>query len=163
MEVKDLMETLKRVGKYFYYRFVRARSSPSEMARGVFIGLFVAFTPTFGVQSVSSIFLAAIFRGNKILAGLVPFVTNPVTMPFFYGGTYLLGASVLQNPIDSTFLSKPSLTGLWGMGGDIFSALWVGGIILGFVVGLIGYFMALVFGPKIQMRFARNSKIGSWY
>ena len=155
------METLKRASKYFYFRFVRARSSPSEMARGIFIGLFVAFTPTFGVQSVSSVFLAAIFRGNKILAGLAPFVTNPVTMPFFYGGTYLLGASLLQNPIDYTFLSKPSLTGLWDAGSDIFRALWVGGIVVGFVVGLIGYFLTLVWGPKIQMRFARKGEIRS--
>lgn len=155
------METLKRVGKYFYYRFVRARSSPPEMARGLFIGLFVAFTPTFGVQSVSSIFLAALFRGNKIIAGLAPFVTNPVTMPFFYGGTYLLGASILQYPIDPSLISEPSLNRLLDAGGDIFWALWVGGIIVGFVVGLVGYFLALVLGPKIQMKFARSGKIRS--
>ena len=152
------MEPLKRVSKYFYYRFVRTRSTPPEMARGVFIGLFVAFTPTFGVQSISSIFLAAIFRGNKILAGLTPFVTNPLTIPFFYGGTYLLGASLLQDPINPKFFYRPSLTGLWDAGSDIFMALWVGGIIMGLVFGVIGYFLTLTLGPKIQMRFTMNRK-----
>ncbi|MFQ5671949.1 MAG: DUF2062 domain-containing protein [Nitrospinales bacterium] len=149
---------MKRIGKYFYYRFIRIRSSPQEMARGMFIGLFIAFTPTFGVQSITSIFFAALFRGNKILAGLAPFVTNPLTMPFLYGGTYLAGAAVLQSPVDPGFLSKPSLKGLWEVGGDVFMALWVGGVLVGFVVGLMGYFLALTLGPKIQKRFARNGK-----
>jgi len=152
------METMKRVGKYFYYRFIRIRSTPPEMARGLFIGLFIAFTPTFGVQSVTAIFFAALFRGNKILAGLAPFVTNPLTMPLLYGGTYWVGSAVLQAPIDQAFLSQPSLRGLWEVGGDIFMALWVGGILVGLVVGLVGYFLALAFGSRVQKRLVRNRK-----
>lgn len=148
------MEPIKRTAKYYYYRFVRLRTSPEEMARGLAIGVFVGFTPTFGIQSILSIFIAAIFRGNKFLAAGAAFVTNPITIPFIYGGTYLTGAAVLQNPVDSSFLAEPSLEGLWSAGGDIFAALWVGGIIVGLAVAVVVYFLVLSFGPKAQLKFA---------
>ncbi|MFQ5715646.1 MAG: DUF2062 domain-containing protein [Nitrospinales bacterium] len=143
------MKPLKRALKYYYYRFARLKSTPEEMALGVSIGLFVGFTPTFGVQSVVAVFVAAVFRGDKILAAAAAFVTNPVTIPFIYAGTYLVGTAVLQNPVDAGFLSQPSIEGLWETSGDIFVALWVGGVIVGLLVALLAYYVLVNFGMTI--------------
>ena len=138
------MEPIYRFSRYLYYRFIRLRAEPEEMARGMAIGVFVGFTPTLGLQTVIAIFIAALFRGNKILAGAAACVTNPATIPFIYAGTYKLGAMILQTPQkDIDFLVHPSLESLLESGNGIFAAMWIGGILVGLILAPITYFVSL--------------------
>ena len=160
------MNFLKRSALYIYYRFVRSKSSPEIMARGLGIGVFVGFTPTLGFQTVTAIFVAALFKGNKFLSAIGAGITNPITIPFFYAGTYKVGAAILGNPIDPNFLSHPTIEGFWSAGNDLFMALWVGGFVVGIPAGIIFYFVGLWLLPRLVQKYAkaknrfRNRKTG---
>jgi uncharacterized protein (DUF2062 family) len=160
------MNFLRRSALYVYYRFLRLKDSPEEIARGLGIGVLMGFTPTLGIQTISAIFVAAIFKGNKFLAALGAGITNPLTIPFFYTGTYKIGSAVLGNPLDFSFLSHPTFQDFWSIGNDLFLALWVGGLIVGIPSGIIFYFLGLWAAPRLIKQYAkaknrfRNRKTG---
>ncbi len=160
------MNFLRRSALYVYYRFLRLKGSPEEIARGLGIGVFMGFTPTLGIQTISAIFVAAVFKGNKFLAALGAGITNPLTIPFFYTGTYKIGSAVLGNPLDFSFLSHPTFQDFWSIGNDLFLALWVGGLIVGIPSGIVFYFIGLWAAPRLIQQYAkaknrfRNRKTG---
>jgi uncharacterized protein len=161
------MNFLRRSSLYIYYRFLRLKGSREEIARGLAIGVFMGFTPTLGIQTISAIFVAAIFKGNKFLAALGAGITNPLTIPFFYAGTYKIGSAVLGNPLDFSFLSHPTFQDFWSIGNDLFLALWVGGLIVGIPSGIVFYFLGLWAAPRLIKQYAkaknrfRNRKTGT--
>jgi uncharacterized protein (DUF2062 family) len=81
-----------------YERILKIRGEPREIALGMGLGLFVAMSPTMGFQMVIAIFLATLFKWNKIAAALGVWLTNPLTAPFIYGLTYLVGSFVIGLP-----------------------------------------------------------------
>ncbi len=167
------MESIKRACRYFYYRFIRLQTTPESLARGVALGLFVSTTPTFGVQTFIALFLAALFRCSKISAVVAAQLTNALTAPFIFLGTYYLGAVILDKPFDQSRLDRllsgfqwdnlwtsglSVFTPLWDGFRDVFVSLWVGGLIVGVVLAAIGYFMVLGIDTKAHMQIIRAKK-----
>jgi uncharacterized protein (DUF2062 family) len=79
------------------HRLRRLPDSPERIARGVFAGVFVSFTPLFGFHFLSAAAIALLYRGNILAALLATFVGNPITFPIFATmsletGYWLLGA-----------------------------------------------------------------------
>ncbi|MEE8260100.1 MAG: DUF2062 domain-containing protein [Nitrospinaceae bacterium] len=163
------MESIKRACKYFYYRFIRLQATPESLARGVAIGLFISTTPTFGVQTFIALFLAALLRCSKICAMVAAQLSNALTAPFIFLGTYYLGAVILDTPFDRSRLDG-LMDGLWGnvwTSGwsafaplwdgfqDVFAALWVGGLIVGVVLAAMGYFLVLGIDTKAHLQIVR--------
>ena len=69
------------------------------------IGVFVAFTPTFGLHTVTCLLLAWIFRVSKPVTLTATFVNNPWTIVPLYGfclwfGTKITGSEIAVPPID---------------------------------------------------------------
>lgn len=149
------MESIKRACKYFYYRFIRLQASPEKLARGMALGLFISTTPTFGIQMVLGLVLAAFFRISKLCALIGVQVTNALTAPFVYAGTYYLGALILDRPFKDEYLEDLSLSSLWELGPDVFLSLWVGGVIVGVALAVIGYFLVLGIDTKTHLQIVR--------
>jgi uncharacterized protein (DUF2062 family) len=169
----NFMESIKRACRYFYYRFIRLQTTPESLARGVALGLFISTTPTFGVQTFIALFLAAFLRCSKIGAVVAAQLTNALTAPFIFLGTYYLGAVILSRPFDQSRLDRlmvdfewgnvwtsgfSALVPLWEGFQDVFVSLWVGGLILGVVFAAIGYFMVLGIDTKAHMQIIRAKK-----
>jgi uncharacterized protein (DUF2062 family) len=89
---RDKLEFLTRVSRVFWpkggwaravrylsHRLQRIPDSPSRIARGISIGVFIAFTPFFGLHFVLSAALGYLLRGNVLAALLATFIGNPVT------------------------------------------------------------------------------------
>ncbi|WP_432453414.1 MULTISPECIES: DUF2062 domain-containing protein [unclassified Agarivorans] len=69
-------------------------------AAGAFaVGLFVAFVPL-PSQMVIAAALAIMFRVNLPLSVALVWVSNPLTIPPIFYLCYLVGASILQQPIE---------------------------------------------------------------
>ena len=71
----------RRAAQYVAHRLRRLPDEPHRIARGVFAGVFVSFTPLFGLHFLSAALLAWVMRGNIIAALLATFVGNPLTTP----------------------------------------------------------------------------------
>ncbi len=136
-----------------FERFIKLHGHPREIALGFALGIFVGMSPTYGFQIALGIFLAALFKWNKISAAVGVWITNPVTAPFIYGGTYYLGASVLG--IDSSFsaesmFSVSFVTEFIKNTPLIFATLMLGGILVGMPLAVISYFVSYALLKRYQ-------------
>jgi uncharacterized protein (DUF2062 family) len=77
---------------------IRLRGSPQAIAGGFSLGLFIAFTPTIGVQIFLAFFLATVLNLNRPAAVLVVWITNPLTIPAIFSLNYWLGSLIWEGP-----------------------------------------------------------------
>ncbi|MGD9857306.1 MAG: DUF2062 domain-containing protein [Planctomycetaceae bacterium] len=69
--------------------------TPHNIALGSAIGVFVAFTPTVGIQMLLVLLIAALtrplFRFNKMAGVIAVYISNPLTMVPLYWFNYTIG------------------------------------------------------------------------
>jgi hypothetical protein len=136
-----------------YRRFIKIHGTPREIALGFALGLFIGASPTMGFQIIIAVFLSALFQWNKITAGMGVWITNPLTAPFIYSGTYVLGSKILGLDNQFTLADGITLSSLVQMikeAPSIFAALTVGGIIVGIPLALAGYYIVYSLVKKYQ-------------
>ncbi|MBT9384047.1 DUF2062 domain-containing protein [Pseudooceanicola sp. CBS1P-1] len=174
----------------FYYvrhRLHRLPDTPEKIARGVFAGIVVVFSPFFGMHFPLAALLALAVRGNVLAAMLATFVGNPVTfvpigMISLGFGRFLLGMFgydihhqidgghqgvagkflAAANDLRSNFLALFSdrVTDWHGLAifvHDIFLPYTVGGLLPGVAAGLVGYWLTVPVIRAYQAR--RRSKL----
>jgi len=73
-------------------RILRHKGPPDAIARGTAIGVFIAFTPTIGLQMLLGAFFATLCRANRPAAILPAWISNPVTIPPIFYFNYRVGA-----------------------------------------------------------------------
>jgi uncharacterized protein (DUF2062 family) len=124
----------------FIRHLKKLQGDPHYIAMGMAIGVFVGFTPTLPFHTVIAIVLAFILRGSKPAAIISVWVGNPVTMPFFYFGSYKVGIFILgkSSPFD---IKYESITELLDLGLDATLAMITGGVIIGILPAIATYFI----------------------
>ncbi|MFH1981272.1 MAG: DUF2062 domain-containing protein [Pseudomonadota bacterium] len=140
-EKKSLFQTSIRKT---YERFLKIRGTPREIALGFALGLFVGMSPTMGFQMAIAVFLAALFKLNKISAAAAVWITNPVTAPIIYGMTYFVGAHMIGMPeitLTPEAFSVTSFITFFKQTPRIFWAMTLGGVVIGVPVAIAGYVM----------------------
>lgn len=135
--------------KLQWVRFVRLRSAPDEIAKGVALGVFVGMTPTMGLHMPLAIFLAYLLRENRLAAGLGVWVTNPLTAPFIYAlqyetGRLLLGLERVGMPGE---FSREAFAGL---GLKLLLPLCLGSLIYGILCAGLAYALTLRLIPVVR-------------
>lgn len=156
----------RRAAQYVTHRLRRLPDEPHRIARGVFAGVFVSFTPFFGFHFLSAALLGWVMRGNIIAALLATFVGNPLTTPVIAITSVELGHRILgiDAPMDvRSIIAAFTNAGaeLWdnaralftsdatqweNLGtffGTIFWPYLVGGLLPGLAVGLAFYWAAI--------------------
>lgn len=68
-----------RAAQYVKHRMHRLPGTPEQIARGIFAGAFVVFTPFFGLHFVLAAVLARMMRGSILASILATFIGNPLT------------------------------------------------------------------------------------
>lgn len=68
-----------RAFEYVKHRVRRLPDTPEKIARGIWAGVFVTFTPFFGLHFLFAWIIAIIMRGNVLAALLATFFGNPLT------------------------------------------------------------------------------------
>lgn len=141
-----------RATRYVILRLTRLPGSPEEIARGVAAGVFVSFTPFFGLHFVTAALLAWAMRGNILAAILGTFFGNPLTFPFIAAlnlelGSWILDVSAAAAAHSLPDLFKGAFFDLWNNAWAMFTGEtvdWSGfreflhGIFLPYLVGGIG-------------------------
>jgi uncharacterized protein (DUF2062 family) len=156
----------RRAAQYVTHRLRRLPDEPHRIARGVFAGVFVSFTPFFGFHFLSAALLGWVLRGNILAALLATFVGNPLTTPIIAITSVELGHSMLgiDAPMDvKSIIAAFTNAGaeLWGNARALFTAdvahwenlgtffhtiFWpylVGGLLPGLAIGLAFYWATI--------------------
>jgi hypothetical protein len=156
----------RRAAQYVTHRLRRLPDEPHRIARGVFAGVFVSFTPFFGFHFLSAALLGWVLRGNILAALLATFVGNPLTTPIIAITSVELGHRMLgiDAPMDvKSIIAAFTNAGaeLWGNARALFTAdvahwenlgtffgtiFWpylVGGLLPGLAIGLAFYWATI--------------------
>lgn len=160
---------------------LRLRSSPRAIAGGLAVGMFIAFTPTVGIQIILAIIAATICNVNRPAAIAPVWITNPVTIAPIYTFNYWLGAFVWPGPplgevktmfvnlgLALTHLSfwdmKEAVLAMMEIGMEILIPLCIGSCAVGILLGLITYVLSLrllsfFFKRRAERRLLNNTSL----
>lgn len=157
----------RRAALYVQYRLRRLPDSPTRIARGIWAGVFVSFTPLYGLHFLASALVALVIRGNLVAALLATFFGNPVTFPLIaalalrlgnlilYGEFRATGEGRLGEKFSAAFselahnlqaLFTPevaSWVGLRAFYWEVFLPYFVGGLIPGLIVATVVYALSV--------------------
>ncbi|MEZ5913664.1 MAG: DUF2062 domain-containing protein [Paracoccaceae bacterium] len=174
----------RRAASYVTHRLRRLPDKPHRIARGIFAGIVVSFTPFFGLHFATAVLLAAVMRGNMLAALLATFVDNPITFPFIALfsvelGHWMLGlereTSALRIAADFGYAGAEIWANIkavftddvahWSrlslFFSDVFLPYLVGGLAPGIVLGAVGYYLSLPVIGAYQKR--RRKKLKERY
>ena len=76
-------------------RLLRQRATAHEIALGCALGAFVSITPLLGVQTLMAIVMAFLLRASVPAAIVGTFIGNPLSWPFIWVSTYLMGLQMV--------------------------------------------------------------------
>ncbi len=134
-------------------KLLKLRGDPQRIARGFAIGTFVGMIPLPGFQVLISVTIAALFKWNKLAAGMAVFNTNILTGPFIFFFNYYLGAKILGYDMSKTLTSfELSFGSFYHLGSDVFQSLLLGGIISGLVSSVLIYHVLIRFLSKSNLK-----------
>lgn len=94
---------------------VHLRASPHEIALGCALGAFVSITPLLGVQMLLAMIFAFVLRASVPAAIAGTFVGNPLSWPFIWVSTYVMGLQMvgLDGAFDPATVQR-NIQLLWG-------------------------------------------------
>ena len=169
-----------RAAQYVKHRVRRLPDTPEKISRGVWAGVFTAFTPFYGLHFVVAWLLARAMRGNVLAALMATFFGNPLTyVPIAVAalgtGHWLLGTRPVED-VDASLGAKFAAAGgdLWhnflamftrakadwhGLAifyDEVFYPYLVGGIIPGIICATFCYYLSV---PLISAYQKRRQKI----
>lgn len=109
----------RRAIEYLAHRLRRLPDTPHRIALGVAVGVFVSFTPFFGVHVGAAAALAWILRANVVASLIGTLVGNPVTIPLIAPIALGLGRKILGYGVTGRDPSR-----IQDAFGQFFSGLW---------------------------------------
>lgn len=138
---------LRYLHRKFTRRILQINDTPESIAMGTAIGVFIAMTPTVGVQMILILIINTLVRANRIAGLVMVYLSNPFTMIPLYWLDYQVGTRVLGlapvthdrfESIFDSFLEDIRANEWWGAFKDfatvnfeIFMPMLTGGVLLG--------------------------------
>ena len=156
-----------RAAVYVWHRLRRLPDPPHRIARGIFAGVIISFTPIFGFHFLLATIISLIIRGNVIAGIMATFFGNPFSFPFIAVGSMRLGHWLLGTTYENRanhglmrsfggawqdlkhnfWAMFNESTAHWGrlriFYDDIFLPYLIGGLILGPIAGIICYYFSV--------------------
>lgn len=155
----------RRAIEYLAHRIRRIPDTPHRIALGIAIGVFVSFTPFFGIHVGAAVVFAWVLRANIVASVVGTFAGNPVTIPLIAPIALALGRKILgfgvtgRDPQRIQDAFGEFFTGLWdsvlslfGYGAsewykvgrfveDVIWPYFVGGLLPGLVAAVASYYV----------------------
>ncbi|MBI5562041.1 MAG: DUF2062 domain-containing protein [Deltaproteobacteria bacterium] len=131
---------LRRRARLLYLRILRLGDPPERIARGAAIGVAMGVLPTFGAGGVLALILAFVFRANKAAAVIASAIVNPLTAPFFWTASIIIGG--LATGADSAaILAKWKGENLLAFAEEATVVYMAGNAIITIVLTVASYFL----------------------
>lgn len=169
-----------RAAQYVKHRVRRLPDTPEKISRGVWAGVFTAFTPFYSMHFVVAFLLARLMRGNVLAALMGTFFGNPLTyVPIAVAslgtGHWLLGTRPVDD-VDASIGAKfggafhdlwhnflaiftPARADWHGLAifyDEVFYPYMIGGIIPGIICATFCYYLSV---PLISAYQKRRQKV----
>lgn len=112
-------------------------SHPGHIAAGFAVGVFISFTPFFGLHTPLAIAMAFLFRLNKLTCITGAWVNTPFTVVPALIASYNLGNFFSGSPAGELVLTKLD----WKSLQPYATSLLLGSSIIGFAAAVAGYFI----------------------
>ncbi|MDG1069504.1 MAG: DUF2062 domain-containing protein [Sulfitobacter sp.] len=156
-----------RAFHYVKHRVRRLPDSPERIARGIWAGVFITFSPLFGFHFLGAVLVARLMKGNILASLMATFVGNPLTFVFITlaslkSGHWLLGTELEEgelralshkfadagsdlwhNTLSIFSPEKMEWSGLAIFSRDIFYPYLMGGIVSGIFFATVAYYLAV--------------------
>jgi len=114
-------------------------SHPGHISMGFAVGVFISFTPLFGLHSILAIVAAFLLRINKVTCLTGSWVNTPLTVVPVLMASYQLGESILGHQPEKIILKDLN----WSYGLELLEShgapILIGSSIIGFVAALVSY------------------------
>lgn len=112
-------------------------SHPGHIAAGFAVGVFISFTPFFGLHTPLAIALAFIFRLNKVTCITGAWVNTPLTVVPALVASYNIGRFLSGKPAKVLILKDLD----WHSLQPYAKSLLLGSSVIGFTAAVISYFV----------------------
>ena len=122
-------------------RMRQLEGNPHYIALGMAVGIFISITPIIPLQTLVAVTLAFLVQGSKSAAALGTWLSNPITIPVVYYADYKLGCILLNCKTTVKNIAFNSFSELMNLGIEVTSAMLVGSLVIGLVLGGIAYFV----------------------
>lgn len=116
---------------------------PQKLAFAFALGVFIAFSPWFGLHILSCILFAWLFRVSKLVVLTASFINNPWTVVPLYGFCIWLGMKITGSGVDVPRIAWEELS-LSNVYGAVKPYLWsfvAGTLTAGVVFAFLSYFL----------------------
>jgi uncharacterized protein len=122
--------------KQQFKKILSLDAHPGHISAGFAVGVFISFTPFFGLHTPLAIALAFIFRLNKLTCITGAWINTPLTMVPILVASYNLGRFLRGKPArDFTFTSLN-----WHSLQPYAKSILLGSSIIGFMAAVVAYF-----------------------
>ena len=117
-------------------------SHPGHIAAGFAVGVFISFTPFFGLHTVIAIVASFVFRLNKLTCITGSWVNTPMTVPPVMVISYKLGRLLLgRTPLELHIKKELSWQYALKLLDKNGTSLLLGTSIIGIVAAILSYFL----------------------
>lgn len=126
--------------------------SPHHLAAAFALGVFIAFTPTIGLHTLSCLLVAWVFRLSKLVVFFAAFINNPWTIAPMYGFCLWFGVRITGAAVETPVIAWNELT-FKNAYEFVLPYLWpfvAGTLIVGFFAAIVSY--ALVYWAIVRFR-----------
>jgi uncharacterized protein (DUF2062 family) len=131
-------------------------SVPRKAALGISIGVFIGITPTIPFHTLLAVVLARAFKASQIAAALGVWISNPLTIPPLYWGSFKAGYWLLGRTPPLHLPPGFGLTDLLRSGAEIAALTFLGGFVLALVPAIASYFISLTIFKTLSRREVHN-------
>jgi uncharacterized protein (DUF2062 family) len=83
---------MRKILEHFFKKLLALEDTPERIARAFALGVFLAFSPLVGLQTLLGVGLVFFCGLNRFALLLGIFINNPLTLvPIYFAGTYIGG------------------------------------------------------------------------
>ena len=118
----------KNCKQFFSDHVTHSPESNLRITAAITLGVFMGIVPVWGYQMLITLFLAHLFRLNKVIAIVAANISIPPMIPFLLYGSYVTGCKVLGDPVnlhlnELSFENVKSVIEQYLIGSVIFAAV----------------------------------------
>ena len=119
----------------------RLNDSPHRLATAFALGIFIAFSPTLGLHTISCLLLAWAFRLSKIVVLTAAFMNNPWTIVPMYGTCLWIGMKLTGSgaPTPHIAWNELSLATAWVILKPYLWPFVTGTLVVGSIAAVVAY------------------------